>query len=136
VVALVAVMGLCVPKRLFERRWLAAVSAVMVLAGVGVGLAQGDAQQGLAAYLGLASLIQAAVVVLTLAGAPTLRLLHEGRVAKTAPGCCTWACSSSGSSCWPCAGRRGYAGLRRRHALHRGRLRAGVLAAPARLQPA
>ncbi len=86
VVALVAVMGLCVPKRLFERRWLAAVSAVMVLAGVGVGLAQGDAQQGLAAYLGLASLIQAAVVVLTLAGAPTLRLLHEGRVAKTGSG--------------------------------------------------
>ena len=85
-VALVAVMGLCVPKRLFERRRLVAVSGVMVVAGVGVGLARGDAQEGLAAYLGLASLIQAAVVVLTLAGSPSLRILHEGRVAKTGSG--------------------------------------------------
>ncbi|MGC4122659.1 MAG: hypothetical protein QM765_50430 [Myxococcales bacterium] len=85
-VGLVAVMGLCVPKRLFERKWLVAVSAVMVLAGVGVGLARGDAQEGLAAYLALASLIQAAVVVLTLAGSPSLRVLHEGRVAKTGSG--------------------------------------------------
>lgn len=86
VVALVAVMGLCVPKRLFERGPLVAVSAVMVLAGLGVGLARGDAQVGLAAYLALAALLQAAVVVLTLAGSPSLRVLHEGRVAKTGSG--------------------------------------------------
>lgn len=85
-VALVAVMGLCVPKRLFERRRLVAVSVVMVLAGVGVGLARNDAQEGLAAYLGLASIIQGAVVALTLAGSTSLRVLHEGRVAKTGSG--------------------------------------------------
>jgi len=85
-VALVAVMGLCVPKRLFERRLLVVVSAVMVAAGLAVGLARRDAQEGLAAYLGLASLVQAAVVALTLAGSPSLRVLHEGRVAKTGSG--------------------------------------------------
>ncbi|HEY3451842.1 MAG TPA: hypothetical protein VGK67_36125 [Myxococcales bacterium] len=85
-VALVGVMGLCVPKRLFERKWLIVVSAVMVLAGIGVGLARRDAQEGLAAYLALASLIQAAVIVFTLAGSPSLRVLHEGRVAKTGSG--------------------------------------------------
>lgn len=86
VVALIAVMGLCVPKRLFERRRLVAVSVAMVAAGVVFGAARQDAQEGFALYLALASLIQAAVVVLTIAGSQSLRILHVGRVAKVGSG--------------------------------------------------
>lgn len=86
VVALVAVMGLCVPKRLFERRRLVATSALMALAGLAAGALSRSAQLGLAVYLGLAALIQAAVVALALAGAPSLRFLSEGRLAKIGSG--------------------------------------------------
>jgi hypothetical protein len=86
VVALVAVMGLCVPKRLFERRRLIAVSALMAIAGLAAGALLRSAQLGLAVYLGLAALIQAAVVALALAGAPSLRFLSEGRLAKIGSG--------------------------------------------------
>ncbi len=86
VVALVIVMGLCVPKRLFERRALVAVSAAMVVAGVGVGVYSSSLQTGLGTYLALAALIQAAVVVLTVAGVRGPSYLTEGRLTKTGSG--------------------------------------------------
>jgi hypothetical protein len=86
VVLLVIVMGLCVPKRLFERRALLAVSAVMVLAGVGVGLFLRSLVAGLTTYLGLAALIQVAVVALTAAGAKRPSYLTEGRLTRLGSG--------------------------------------------------
>jgi hypothetical protein len=86
VVALVVVMGLCVPKRLFERRALVLVSAGMVVAGVGIGAYSGSLQTGLGTYLALAALIQAAVVVLTIAGVRGPSYLTEGRLTKTGSG--------------------------------------------------
>lgn len=86
VVALVVVMGLCVPKRLFERRALVAVSAGMVVAGIAVYLYTGALQTGLATYLALAALIQAAVVALTVAGVRGPSYLTEGRLTKTGSG--------------------------------------------------
>ena len=50
VVALVVVMGLCVPKRLLERRTLAAVSTVMVTVGVMTAAVSGSMATGLAVY--------------------------------------------------------------------------------------
>lgn len=85
-VALVLVMGLCVPKRLFERRVLLWVSAVGVGAGVGAGAVARSVQAGLAVYLGLAGLLQVAVVVLTIAGAGGLAYMSEGRIAKAGSG--------------------------------------------------
>jgi len=86
VVALVVVMGLCVPKRLFERRLLLAVSAAMVVAGIVTSFATGDPRTGLTAYLALAALIQVGVVVLTVAGARGPSYLTEGRLTKTGSG--------------------------------------------------
>lgn len=86
VVALVVVMGLCVPKRLLARRALVAVSAAMAALGIGVWAATGSLVKGLGAYLAAASLIQVAVVVLTMAGAPSLTYLSRGRVAKAGSG--------------------------------------------------
>ena len=86
VLLLVVVMGLCVPKRLFSRTMLAAVSAGMVLIGVVAGLIAKDLAQGLAVYLVLAALIQVAVVVMTVAGARGPSYLTEGRLTKTGSG--------------------------------------------------
>lgn len=86
VVVLVVVMGLCVPKRLFSRRLLVAVSAAMVAAGLVAGLAGRSLETGLAVYLALAALIQAAVVVMTLAGAGSLAYLSQGHAAKAGSG--------------------------------------------------
>lgn len=86
VVALVVVMGLCVPKRLFSRRALTGVSAGMLAVGTAVALASGSLADGLAAYLALAALIQVAVVALTLAGARGLSYLTEGRLTKLGSG--------------------------------------------------
>jgi hypothetical protein len=86
VVALVIVMGLCVPKRLFERRALVIVSAAMVGAGIGVFLFTSSLQSGLGTYLALSALIQAAVVVLTVAGVRGPSYLTEGRLTKTGSG--------------------------------------------------
>lgn len=86
VVALVVVMGLCVPKRLFARRTLLVVSAAMLVVGVVAALVGGSAQTGLVAYLALAALIQVAVVALTLAGASGLGYLSESRLAKVGSG--------------------------------------------------
>lgn len=86
VVALVIVMGLCVPKRLFSRRALLAASVGMVAVGVVGGLVSGSLGRGLAIYLALSALIQAAVVVLTIAGVRGPSYLTEGRLTKTGSG--------------------------------------------------
>lgn len=86
VVLLVVVMGLCVPKRLFSRRALVAVSVGMVAVGIAAGVFTGDLSDGLAVYLALAALIQVAVVALTVAGARAPSYVTEGRLTKTGSG--------------------------------------------------
>lgn len=85
-VALVVVMGLCVPKRLFTRGALVAASLGGVAAGVVVWLITGSVATALAAYLGIAALTQVAVVVLTVAGAGGLRYLTDSATAKVGSG--------------------------------------------------
>ena len=86
VVLLVVVMGLCVPKRLFSRRALIAVSSGMVVLGVVTALVTSSLQSGLAVYLALAGLIQLAVVLLTAVGARGPSYLTEGRLTKLGSG--------------------------------------------------
>jgi hypothetical protein len=86
ILALVVVMGLCVPKRLFSRRLLIWVSLAMVAVGVAAGLATKSLGRGLAVYLGLAAVIQVAVVVMTVAGVRGPSYLTEGRLTKTGSG--------------------------------------------------
>jgi len=86
VLALVVVMGLCVPKRLFSRRALLAASLGMVAVGVVGGLVSGSLGRGLAIYLALSAVIQVAVVVLTVAGVRGPSYLTEGRLTKTGSG--------------------------------------------------
>jgi hypothetical protein len=86
VLALVVVMGLCVPKRLFSRRLLIGVSAAMIVAGGVAGAATSSLGLGLAVYLGLAAVIQVAVVVMTVAGVRGPSYLTEGRLTKTGSG--------------------------------------------------
>lgn len=85
-VALIVVMGLCVPKRLFSRWVLVGVSAFMVALGVSAWLLTGDATTGMAAYLLGAGAIQIAVIVMTIAGSPVLTYLTEGPVTKVGSG--------------------------------------------------
>lgn len=85
-VALVIVMGLCVPKRLFARRALVGVSVALLMIGLATWAASGNPVTGLAAYLIGACAIQAAVVVMTLAGAPSLSYVTEARLAKVGSG--------------------------------------------------
>lgn len=86
VVLLVVVMGLCVPKRLFSRQALIAVSVGMVAVGIGAWIVTGEMGEGLAVYLALAGLIQVAVVALTVAGARAPSYVTEGRLTKTGSG--------------------------------------------------
>jgi hypothetical protein len=90
VVALIVVMGLCVPKRMFSRAALVWVSLAMVAAGVVAGVVAGISRHslvtGLAVYLALAALIQVAVVALTIAGVRGPSYLTEGRLTKTGSG--------------------------------------------------
>jgi len=86
VVALVVVMGLCVPKRLFDRTALVIVSGVMLAIGLVAWALTGSMQDGLAAYLALAGLIQVAVVALTVAGTRGPSYMTEGRLVKTGSG--------------------------------------------------
>ncbi len=86
VVALVIVMGLCVPKRLFDRTALIAVSAGMLIAGLATWAATGSLQTGLAVYLALSALIQVGVVALTVAGVRGPSYLTEGRLVKAGSG--------------------------------------------------
>jgi len=85
-IALVVVMGLCVPKRLFSRMLLVIVSAGMVVAGAGASFATDSLSTGLAVYLALAGLIQLAVVLMTAAGAKGPSYLTEGRLTKLGSG--------------------------------------------------
>lgn len=85
-VLLIVVMGLCVPKRLFSRRMLIAVSALMVVAGIVAWAVTGKLSTGVAVYLALAALIQLAVVVMTVAGVRGPSYLTEGRLTKTGSG--------------------------------------------------
>ena len=78
VVALVVVMGLCVPKRLFSRRRSCSCRSAMVAVGVGVGLFTASLQTGLAVYLALAALIQVAVVAADRRGRARAELPHRG----------------------------------------------------------
>ena len=86
IVVLAVAMGLCVPKRLFARRPLVAVSSAMVAAGVVAGYVMHSLADGLAVYLALAALIQVAVVALTIAGVRGPSYLTEGRLTKTGSG--------------------------------------------------
>lgn len=86
IVLLVIVMGLCVPKRLFSRVGLMAVSAGMLVAGLAVGALTRSMATGLAVYLALAGLIQVAVVVMTVAGIRGPSYMTEGRLTKTGSG--------------------------------------------------
>ena len=86
VIALVVVMGLCVPKRLFSRSMLLGVSLGMIVVGVVVGLFTDSLGRGLAVYLGLAAVIQVAVVLMTVAGVRGPSYLTEGRLTKTGSG--------------------------------------------------
>lgn len=81
-IALVVVMGLCVPKRLFSRTALIGVSAAMVAAGIVAWAVTGSLATGLTVYLGLAALIQLAVAALTALGAKGPSYLTEGRITK------------------------------------------------------
>jgi hypothetical protein len=85
-VLLVLAMGLCVPKRLFSRTALIAVSAGMVLAAAGTFAATGSIAAGTTVYLTLSALIQVAVVALTAAGAKGPSYLTEGRLTKLGSG--------------------------------------------------
>jgi hypothetical protein len=86
VIALVVVMGLCVPKRLFSRTALAVASFAMVAVGLTVWAFTASMPDGLAVYLLGAGGIQVAVVVMTVAGARSLRYLTEGRLTKAGSG--------------------------------------------------
>jgi hypothetical protein len=79
VAALVVVLGLCVPRRLFERQALWAVSAAMVLVGLGVAVVSG-ARVGAAAFLILAGALQTAALVLTLARSSSVNYLSQNIV--------------------------------------------------------
>lgn len=86
VIALVIVMGLCVPKRLFDRTALVIVSVAMLGVGVAAWAWTGNAETGLAVFLALSALIQVAVVALTVAGVRGPSYLTEGRLVKTGSG--------------------------------------------------
>ena len=86
VVALVVVMGLCVPKRLLDQTALIIVSGVMLAIGLVAWAVTGSMQDGLATYLALAGLIQVAVVALTIAGTRGPSYMTEGRLVKTGSG--------------------------------------------------
>jgi hypothetical protein len=79
VAALVVVLGLCIPRRLFDREALWAVSAAMVLVGLGVAVVSG-ARVGAAAFLILAGALEVAALVLTLARSMRVNYLSQNVV--------------------------------------------------------
>jgi len=85
-VLLVIAMGLCVPKRLFSRTALAAVSIGMLVAGIATWAITGSFANGVAAYLVLAGLIQAAVVAVTIIGGRAPSYFTQGRIIKIGSG--------------------------------------------------
>jgi len=85
-VLLVIVMGLCVPKRLFSRTALVAVSLGMFVTGIATWIITGSFADGVAAYLVLAGLIQAAVVAVTIIGGRAPSYFTQGRIIKIGSG--------------------------------------------------
>jgi hypothetical protein len=86
VIALVVVLGLCVPKRVLTATALAAVSVGMVAVGGVVWALTSDPALGLGAYLVVASVLQLVVVFMTAAGSPSLVYLTEGRLTRIGSG--------------------------------------------------
>lgn len=85
VLALVIVLGLCIPKRLFSRGGMLLVSGVMVAVSLGAALAFGPLW-GLGFLLGIGIIIQIVVVLLTLTRSRTLRFEREGFLASLGSG--------------------------------------------------
>lgn len=79
VAGLVVVLGLCVPKRMFARRVLLAVSAGLVAFGIAAAVLGRSLETGMAAYLAAAALLQTVVVGVTLARGGGITYLTEGR---------------------------------------------------------
>lgn len=79
VAGLVVVLGLCVPKRMFARRVLLAVSARLVTFGIAAAVLGHSLETGMAAYLAAAALLQTVVVGVTLARGGRITYLTEGR---------------------------------------------------------
>jgi hypothetical protein len=86
VVSLVVLLGLCIPKRVLERRALAIASAALLASGALAWLITGDPAIGLAAYLAAAGLFQVVVLAMTFADRPSLRYLTEGRLVRLGSG--------------------------------------------------
>ncbi|MDY0340218.1 MAG: hypothetical protein RBS17_03285 [Coriobacteriia bacterium] len=86
VIALIVVMGLCVPKRLLSRGALLGVSLGMLLLGAITGILTRSIITGLAVYLCAAGVIQVLVIVMTLAGGRGLTYLSNSRLAKAGSG--------------------------------------------------
>lgn len=76
VAGLVVVLGLCMPRRLFDRRTLGVVSAAMVLVGVFFAVV-GGAAAGIAVFLLAAGALQGMALVLTLTGSGAVNYLKE-----------------------------------------------------------
>jgi hypothetical protein len=81
-VALIVAIGLCVPKRVFARRTLVAVSACMVALGATMGLVAHSVVAGLTAYLLAAAVLQVVVAIMTLVASGGLTYLTEGHGRK------------------------------------------------------
>jgi len=79
VAGIVVVLGLCVPKRVFARRVLVAVSAGLIPPGLVAGAVGRSLATGLTAYLVAAAMLQTAVVALTLARGGGVAYITEGR---------------------------------------------------------
>lgn len=80
-VALLVVLGLCLPKRLWVRKKLIEVNAMMLAIGLAAWL-WGGIDTGLAAYVLLCLSFQSIIVVMTAAGSRALRFEIEGRLAR------------------------------------------------------
>ena len=86
VVALVVLLGLCVPKRVLRRTALALASVALLAVGIVAWVFTGDAGTGLAAYLLAAGAFQVIVLALTVAGFRGLAYLTEGRLVRIGSG--------------------------------------------------
>jgi hypothetical protein len=85
VLALVIVLGLCIPKRLFSRRRMLLVSAAMVAASLVIALVF-EPLWGLGFLLAVGTVIQTVVVILTIFRVGSLRFEREGFLASLGSG--------------------------------------------------
>jgi hypothetical protein len=77
VAALVAVLGLCIPRRMLSRDSLLLASVGVVLAGLFAGLVEGPTV-GMGVFLGLAAALQVVALALTVARVERVTYLGEG----------------------------------------------------------